>query len=80
MTKLKKRYRIKLMEKVKIDFEKCKGCFLCIEFCPKKCIKQSDKINKAGHRFVLFSDNDKCKSCGFCFLVCPDVAIEVYKT
>ncbi|HAX62138.1 MAG TPA: 2-oxoacid:acceptor oxidoreductase [Elusimicrobia bacterium] len=67
------------MEKVKINSEKCKGCLLCVSVCPRKCIKPSEKINKAGYKFVVFNDNDKCTSCGFCFLVCPDAAIEVYK-
>ncbi|MFA5779486.1 MAG: 4Fe-4S binding protein [Elusimicrobiota bacterium] len=67
------------MEKVKINSEKCKGCLLCVSVCPKKCIKPSGKINKLGHKFVVFTKNEKCKSCGFCFLMCPDVAIEVFK-
>ncbi|PKM92846.1 MAG: hypothetical protein CVU80_01260 [Elusimicrobia bacterium HGW-Elusimicrobia-4] len=65
------------MEKVKINSEKCKGCLLCVSVCPEKCIMVSDKINKSGHKFVVFTENEKCKSCGFCFLMCPDVAIEV---
>lgn len=71
--------RMKSMEKVKINTEKCKGCQLCIYFCPSDCLKISDKINKAGYKAAVFINQDKCKSCGFCFLVCPDIAIEVYK-
>ncbi|MEW6556473.1 MAG: 4Fe-4S binding protein [Elusimicrobiota bacterium] len=67
------------MEKVKINLEKCKGCYLCISVCPSECLKISEKINKLGYKPVEFINNEKCNSCGFCFLMCPDVAIEVYK-
>ncbi|MFH1540945.1 MAG: 4Fe-4S binding protein [Elusimicrobiota bacterium] len=67
------------MEKVKINSEKCKCCLLCTSVCIEKCIELSDKMNKLGHKFAIFTKNEKCKSCGFCFLVCPDNAIEVYK-
>jgi len=67
------------MEKVIIDVEKCKGCLLCIEACPKKCLVVSDTFNKAGYRPAVFKDTGTCLSCGFCYQMCPDVAIEIYK-
>ncbi|MCX5777625.1 MAG: 4Fe-4S binding protein [Elusimicrobia bacterium] len=66
------------MEKVIIDADKCKGCALCIEACPKKCLILSDTFNKAGYRPAVFTQKDACISCGFCFQVCPDIAIEIY--
>lgn len=68
------------MPKIEIDKERCKGCKLCVVFCPKGCIKSEDLINERGARAVLFLDKDnKCTGCSFCAIVCPDVCIEVYK-
>jgi len=57
--------------------EKCKGCFYCIEACPKKILKQSSATNKKGWFFVEQKPQTECAGCGFCYLVCPDCAIEV---
>ncbi|OGS46976.1 MAG: hypothetical protein A2539_09020 [Elusimicrobia bacterium RIFOXYD2_FULL_34_15] len=67
------------MKRVKVNSEKCKGCFLCISVCPNNCIQISEKMNKAGYKYIELINTDKCKFCGFCYLVCPDVAIEVSK-
>jgi len=67
------------MKKINIFEDRCKGCRLCVYFCPQNCLKLSEKVNKFGFKYAVFSGDDKCKSCGFCFLACPDVAIEVYK-
>jgi len=60
-----------------IDDEKCKGCLLCIQECPQKIIKISDKINETGYQIVRFLDEDKCTGCRFCALVCPEMAIKI---
>ncbi|MGA2368334.1 MAG: 4Fe-4S binding protein [Dehalococcoidia bacterium] len=62
-----------------ISRELCKGCELCISFCPKKAISQSDKLNAAGYLSAVFSDNGQCTGCAICAIVCPEVAIEVYR-
>ena len=33
---------------INIDQERCKGCALCIEFCPKKIIYLSNRLNAKG--------------------------------
>jgi len=43
------------MAKITIDKDKCKGCFLCISFCPKGLIKKSSQLNKLGVTSVEFS-------------------------
>ncbi|MBN1823786.1 MAG: ferredoxin family protein [Endomicrobiales bacterium] len=65
--------------KVIINAEKCKGCALCIEVCPKKSLKISENFNKSGYRPAVFIEGGECTACGFCFQMCPDVCIEVYK-
>lgn len=51
----------------------CKGCGICVAFCPKKILALDDK----GKIFV--TDPDKCIACGQCELRCPDFAIKVTK-
>lgn len=55
-----------------IKEEWCKGCGICVAFCPKSVLKMVD--NKA--RVV---DGDACISCGLCELRCPDYAIYLRK-
>jgi 2-oxoglutarate ferredoxin oxidoreductase subunit delta len=38
--------------KIEINQELCKGCELCISFCPKECITLSDQFNAAGYELV----------------------------
>ena len=64
---------------IEIDQVLCKGCELCISFCPKDSISLSDKLNAAGYLPVCFNDNGECTGCAICALVCPEVAIEVYR-
>ena len=64
---------------IEIDQGLCKGCELCMSFCPKDSISLSDKLNAAGYLPVCFNDNGECTGCAICALVCPEVAIEVYR-
>jgi len=64
---------------IEIDRELCKGCEICISFCPKEIISLSDKLNASGYLPAFFSDNSECTGCAICALVCPEAAIEVYR-
>jgi 2-oxoglutarate ferredoxin oxidoreductase subunit delta len=64
---------------IEISGELCKGCELCISFCPKCIISVSDKLNANGYLPAVFNDNGECTGCAICALVCPEVAIEVYR-
>ena len=64
---------------VQIDQELCKGCSLCIEFCPKGSLSASKKLNLKGYFFAEFDGQKGCTGCAVCALVCPEVAIEVYR-
>ncbi|HAG22388.1 MAG: 2-oxoglutarate ferredoxin oxidoreductase subunit delta [Synergistales bacterium] len=56
----------------------CKSCGLCVEACPVKVLRISDKINSKGYRPVE-QYKDGCIACRMCATTCPDAAIEVYK-
>jgi len=55
----------------------CKGCGLCIQKCPKKCLAWSDVLGVYGTPSI--EPNDECIACGICQMVCPDCAIVVEK-
>ena len=63
--------------KIIIDTERCKGCGLCVEVCPKSCIVISKQSNKNGY-FPAEVDNTGCTGCANCAIICPDAAIEVF--
>ena len=64
--------------KIKINPERCKGCGLCIEVCPKNSITISSKTNNMGYFFAK-PCGDGCTGCAVCALICPDAAIEVHR-
>ena len=67
------------MPKMEVDVDKCKGCYLCIQVCPKKCIEKSDKFSKTGYFPAKDSKEGCCIACQSCARICPDLAIRVYK-
>jgi 2-oxoglutarate ferredoxin oxidoreductase subunit delta len=67
--------------KLSFDDQACKGCSLCVNFCPVKILKLNPKrINKAGYMLVDVIDIDKCIGCCFCAMICPDSVITVEET
>ncbi|MFC1860993.1 ferredoxin family protein [Chloroflexota bacterium] len=64
---------------IEIDQELCKGCELCIFFCPRDVISASNKLNTSGYLPAAYDGNSECTGCAICALVCPEVAIEVYR-
>jgi len=64
---------------VVFDVERCKGCGLCIEACPKKVLAFSGKLNKSGYDVVHMAHPEDCIGCAFCAMTCPDIVIEVYR-
>lgn len=62
---------------ITIDENLCKGCNICVEFCPPGVYEQSDNANKKGVHVPVPVNEDKCTKCGLCTLLCPDQAITV---
>jgi len=51
----------------------CKGCGICVAFCPKKVLE----LDEEG---IVTAPREKdCSLCLLCELRCPDFAIEVIK-
>ena len=66
------------MAKLTIRTERCKGCGLCVNACPKKIlVLAQDKINAKGHHPAEIIDQEKCIACAFCATMCPDCVITV---
>jgi 2-oxoglutarate ferredoxin oxidoreductase subunit delta len=65
--------------KIVINEERCKGCELCVNACPRGILALADRFNNQGYRPVEIRDAEKCIGCKFCAIMCPDVVIEVYK-
>ena len=66
------------MPKIKINKDRCKGCYLCVVNCPNGLIKVSQALNVKGEKPAVFSGG-KCTGCAMCALICPEFIIEVYK-
>ena len=58
---------------VNINRKYCKGCGICVAFCPKQVL-ELDELGK-----VTDKNAAACISCGQCELRCPDFAIQVVK-
>jgi len=62
-----------------IDCERCKGCGLCIDACPRHILAFSAAYNHQGVQYPECADEDFCTACAFCATMCPDAAITVVK-
>jgi len=60
-----------------IDEKICKGCQLCIHFCPKNVFQMGDKVNDKGFAIPEVVNENKCTKCKLCELICPDLAVFV---
>lgn len=61
------------MAEFTIKTARCKGCGICVAFCPKQVL-EVDELGK-----VQVVNKEACIVCGQCELRCPDYAIFVDK-
>ncbi len=66
--------------RVTINEDECKGCGLCVESCPPKCLHLSPELSSSGVHLARYTGQD-CTACGICFYCCPEPgAITVYRS
>ncbi len=82
------------MGKIRLNKDRCKGCYLCITNCPNGLIKIAPEMNVKGIKPAYFSGGKParrspgslrvageggCTGCAMCAIICPDCVITVYK-
>lgn len=60
---------------VYINWDRCKGCGFCIEFCPPKVLAFDAGFNTHGYHPPRLTNLEGCTGCDLCGLYCPDFAI-----
>ena len=65
--------------KVLFNRDKCKGCELCVSFCPKKILAMDTVVNAKGYHPACITDQSECIGCTSCALMCPDCCISIYE-
>ncbi len=58
----------------RINREWCKGCGICIYFCPKQVFGFDDQ------GIVAVLKQEECIGCGTCERMCPDLAVEIFRS
>lgn len=58
--------------KILINEDWCKGCGICIEFCPNEVLKPAGFQGKP-----TVTDPTLCNKCLMCEVRCPDFAIRI---
>jgi 2-oxoglutarate ferredoxin oxidoreductase subunit delta len=65
--------------KVFISVEECKGCGLCVESCPPRCLLLAPELSAYGVHPARYIGRE-CTACGICFYCCPEPgAVTVYR-
>jgi len=68
-----KKIKKKKTEAIVIRKDLCKGCGICVAFCPTHVLELGDDEKAEVRRL------EDCTGCGLCELRCPDLAIEVQR-
>jgi 2-oxoglutarate ferredoxin oxidoreductase subunit delta len=66
------------MVKIVIDEKLCKGCYFCIEECPKNVLGKTIELSPKGYLIATVERPEDCIICRICERVCPDFAISVH--
>lgn len=68
------------MNKITFQTDRCKGCELCVDVCPKKILAlDGDVLNAKGYHPARITAQEKCIACAMCAMMCPDCVIRVEK-
>jgi len=64
---------------VTVNVDECKGCGLCVESCPPKCLELAPELSAYGVHPARYT-GEGCTGCGICFYCCPEPgALTVYR-
>ena len=63
---------------VSIDANKCKGCELCVYYCPQETLEMAKVVGMRGYPAAIVVQ-DNCTGCQECARVCPDVCITIWR-
>lgn len=55
----------------------CKGCGICVHYCPTKVLEMSEEFTPKGYHPPCGKRDAECKGCRVCEQMCPDFAIFV---
>ncbi len=64
---------VALLLSIHINEAWCKGCGICVEFCPNKVLSLRDDLKPR------VANPGRCIQCGLCEALCPDFAISIEK-
>jgi 2-oxoglutarate ferredoxin oxidoreductase subunit delta len=67
------------MDLCQIDEAVCKGCALCVKFCPREALAMSETRNAAGYNPAILAHPELCIGCALCAEMCPETGIRVYR-
>jgi 2-oxoglutarate ferredoxin oxidoreductase subunit delta len=65
------------MPTIIVNPEWCKGCYICVELCPRKVLDVDPSAFVHGFHPVVVVRPEDCSVCRQCELLCPDLAIMV---
>jgi len=56
---------------------RCKGCELCVRYCPRDVLEISDEMNAKGYHPPRAVHPELCVACHLCELLCPEFCIYI---
>lgn len=60
------------------EIELCKGCDICVVFCPKDVLEMdTDSFNRRGYHYLNVVKDEDCTECFMCERICPELAIHL---
>jgi 2-oxoglutarate ferredoxin oxidoreductase subunit delta len=65
------------MPTIVVNSNWCKGCYLCVELCPRHVLEVDQSAFVQGVHPVSVARAEDCSACRQCELLCPDLAIQV---
>jgi len=56
---------------------RCKGCELCVHYCPRDVLEVSEEMNEKGYHPPRAVHPERCVACRLCELLCPEFCIYI---